>query len=68
MSFQGMTAQQSLLGAFRMTDFEKQLQEAVTRAIVVAMTSAINQGGQPVIGETAPGRGGLAAGPASQRT
>ena len=42
--FQGVTAQQSMLGAFNMTDFEQRLQESVTKAIVMAMTSSRSQG------------------------
>ena len=42
--FQGMTAQQEVLGAFNLTGFEQQLQEAVTRAIVMAMSATRGQG------------------------
>ena len=56
-----MTAQQPMLGAFRMTGFEQQLQEAVTRAVVIAMTTARSQGGWPVVGEAVPAGAGLAA-------
>ena len=36
-----MTAQQPVLGAFSMPGFEHQLQEAVTRAVITAMTAAM---------------------------
>ena len=49
-----MTAQQPMLGAFSMTEFEQRLQESVTRAIVMAMTAS---GAQGVWGV---GTGGLA--------
>ena len=45
MRFQGLTAQQDLLGAFSLTGFEKKLEEAVTRAIVTAMTASMAQRG-----------------------
>ena len=40
-----MTAQQNMLGAFSLTGFEQQLQEAVTRAIVMTMSVTRGQGG-----------------------
>ena len=36
-----MTAQQPVLGAFNMSGFEQQLQEAVTRAVITAMAAAM---------------------------
>ena len=48
--FQGMTAQQSQLGAYRMTGFEQQLQEAVTRAVVMALTATNRAGGLGGVG------------------
>ena len=50
MRFQGLTAQQDLLGAFSLTGFEKKLEEAVTRAIVTAMTASMAQRGGPAAG------------------
>ena len=44
MNFQGLTAQQNMLGAFNLTGFEQKLQEAVTRAIVTALTANLSQG------------------------
>ena len=52
---QDMTAQQTLLGAFSMAGFEAQLQEAVTRAIVMAMTTTRSQ--SQVVGERGAGLG-----------
>ena len=59
MGFQGMTAQQSLLGAFILTGFEQQLQEAVTRAIVTALTANMTQGARGIHATPAAGVGGL---------
>ena len=59
LGFQGMTAQQPLLGAYGMTGFEQQLQEAVTRAIVLAMSTARGQGGWPAMGGGGPPGAGL---------
>ena len=58
--FQGMTAQQDLLGAGSLTGFQQQLQEAVTRAIVAAMASTRVQGGWPAMGGF-PANSGLGA-------
>ena len=60
MGFQGMTAQQMQLGALRLTGFEQQLQEAVTRAILLAFTNRPGQVGWPVMGGVP---GGVAAVP-----
>jgi hypothetical protein len=57
--FQGMTAQQPLLGAYRLTGFEQQIQEAVTRAVVIAMTAARGQAGWPAMAEGVPAGAGL---------
>ena len=54
-----MTAQQNMLGAFSLTGFEQQLQEAVTRAIVTAMTNTRGQGA--AMGQGVPAGLGTAA-------
>ena len=63
--FQGMTAQQSLLGAYIMAGLEQQLQEAVTRAVVMAMATARGPLGWPGVEEGVQRGTGLATVPPS---